>query len=125
MACNVTRTILCRNILSVYERCNVASYSCASTLVRKATPQYWGHYEKPKVYFAYPMSPYCKQFSTSPKLYKDRDDHEEKEKKLTLFQKFKKMYKEYWYVLVPVHLITSAGWFGSFYYMAKRYRNII
>uniref|UniRef100_A0A2M3ZBT0 DUF1279 domain-containing protein n=1 Tax=Anopheles braziliensis TaxID=58242 RepID=A0A2M3ZBT0_9DIPT len=26
------------------------------------------------------------------------------------------MYKEYWYVLVPVHCITSVVWFGSFYY---------
>lgn len=39
--------------------------------------------------------------------------------KLTLFQRFKQMYRDYWYVLVPVHLITSAGWFGTFYYMAK------
>jgi len=39
--------------------------------------------------------------------------------KLTIFQKFKKMYKEYWYVLVPVHLITSSFWIGGFYYMAK------
>lgn len=36
--------------------------------------------------------------------------------KLGLFARFKKMYKEYWYVLVPVHCITSVVWFGSFYY---------
>ncbi|KAJ8973490.1 hypothetical protein NQ317_018763 [Molorchus minor] len=29
------------------------------------------------------------------------------------------MYRDYWYVLVPVHLVTSAVWFGMFYYMAK------
>jgi len=29
------------------------------------------------------------------------------------------MYRDYWYVLVPVHLITSAAWFGGFYYLAK------
>ncbi|EEB15890.1 conserved hypothetical protein [Pediculus humanus corporis] len=28
------------------------------------------------------------------------------------------MYKEYWYVLIPVHLITSSIWFGGFYYLA-------
>lgn len=39
-------------------------------------------------------------------------------KKLSLFQKFKQMYRDYWYVLVPVHLITSLGWFGGFYYLA-------
>lgn len=36
-----------------------------------------------------------------------------------LFQRFKSMYRNYWYVLVPVHLVTSAAWFGGFYYMAK------
>lgn len=41
--------------------------------------------------------------------------------KLGLFQKFKKMYKEYWYVMVPVHLVTSAMWLGGFYYVSIRY----
>lgn len=36
--------------------------------------------------------------------------------KLGLFARFKKMYKEYWYVLVPVHCVTSVFWFGGFYY---------
>ncbi|XP_058056014.1 uncharacterized protein C18orf19 homolog A [Anopheles bellator] len=36
--------------------------------------------------------------------------------KLGLFARFKKMYKEYWYVLLPVHCITSVMWFGGFYY---------
>lgn len=38
---------------------------------------------------------------------------------LTVVQKLKKMFKEYWYVLLPVHISTSAIWLGSFYYMAK------
>lgn len=41
------------------------------------------------------------------------------EQKKTLWQKFKQMYKEYWYVLVPVHLVTSTVWYGSFYYIAR------
>ncbi|GAB0096754.1 FAM210A [Sergentomyia squamirostris] len=40
-------------------------------------------------------------------------------KKEGLVARFKKMYKEYWYVLVPVHLVTSAGWLGGFYYLSK------
>lgn len=40
--------------------------------------------------------------------------------KMGLIAKFKKMYKEYWYVLVPVHIATSAVWLGSFYYASKR-----
>ena len=29
------------------------------------------------------------------------------------------MLKDYWYVLVPVHVATSAVWFGGFYVMCK------
>ncbi|KAF0297575.1 Protein FAM210A [Amphibalanus amphitrite] len=39
--------------------------------------------------------------------------------KPSIFKRFKQMYKDYWYVLVPVHLATSAVWFGSFYYASK------
>lgn len=41
-------------------------------------------------------------------------------KKLGLFQRFKKMAKDYWYVLIPVHVATSACWFGAFYYTSTR-----
>uniref|UniRef100_A0A8D8W288 Protein FAM210A n=1 Tax=Cacopsylla melanoneura TaxID=428564 RepID=A0A8D8W288_9HEMI len=40
-------------------------------------------------------------------------------KKLSLYQRIKIMYRDYWYILAPVHLVTSAFWFGSFYYLAK------
>lgn len=46
------------------------------------------------------------------------------EKPPSLLQRFKQMYRDYWYVLVPVHLVTSAFWFSSFYYLAKRYASI-
>lgn len=42
------------------------------------------------------------------------------EEKLTLTAKFKKMYKEYWYVLLPVHVATSTLWLGGFYYLSTR-----
>ncbi|XP_063359031.1 uncharacterized protein C18orf19 homolog A [Cydia amplana] len=42
-----------------------------------------------------------------------------------LFQKFKEMYKNYWYVLVPVHMATSAVWLGSFYYTVRSGVDII
>ncbi|XP_034828102.1 uncharacterized protein C18orf19 homolog A [Maniola hyperantus] len=41
---------------------------------------------------------------------------QEPEKKPGLIQRFKQMYKDYWYVLLPVHMTTSAIWFGGFYY---------
>lgn len=44
---------------------------------------------------------------------------EEIEAPLGLFARFKKMYKEYWYVLLPVHVVTSAVWLGGFYYLAE------
>lgn len=49
-----------------------------------------------------------------------KNQEDESQKKLSVFQRFKQMYKNYWYVLLPVHLVTSTFWFGGFYYMAKR-----
>lgn len=46
---------------------------------------------------------------------------QEPEKKPGIIQKFKQMYKDYWYVLLPVHMTTSAIWFGGFYYCVRRY----
>lgn len=43
------------------------------------------------------------------------------EEKLSLTAKFKRMYKEYWYVLLPVHVFTSCFWFTGFYYLSTRY----
>lgn len=42
------------------------------------------------------------------------------DEKLSLTGKLKKMYKEYWYVLLPVHIFTSTFWFAGFYYMSTR-----
>ncbi|XP_005092101.1 protein FAM210A [Aplysia californica] len=39
--------------------------------------------------------------------------------KLTLYQRFKKTYKEHGKVLIAVHLFTSSIWFGSFYTAAR------
>jgi len=36
-----------------------------------------------------------------------------------IIKKFKKMMKDYWYVLIPVHVATSIVWFGGFYIMLK------
>lgn len=55
---------------------------------------------------------------------KDKDKEavkkEEDVKKMGLFKKFKQMYRDYWYVLIPVHVATSTCWAGLFYYVAKR-----
>jgi len=44
---------------------------------------------------------------------------EKKEEKLSIMKRFKLMYKQYWYVLIPVHIITSCVWYGSFFIAAK------
>ncbi|XP_038222203.1 uncharacterized protein C18orf19 homolog A [Zerene cesonia] len=41
------------------------------------------------------------------------------EKRPGLIQRFKQMYRDYWYVLVPVHMATSAVWLGGFYYAVR------
>lgn len=38
-----------------------------------------------------------------------------------IIQRFKVMYRDYWYVLIPVHVATSIVWFGSFYYIVRRF----
>lgn len=65
-----------------------------------------------------PLDQHILQYSS----HAGKEDHppsQEEEKKLTLLQKFKQMYRDYWYVLVPVHVATSIVWYGSFFYIAK------
>ncbi|XP_060527912.1 uncharacterized protein C18orf19 homolog A isoform X2 [Cylas formicarius] len=52
------------------------------------------------------------------KFASERDAKKKVEKK-SLFKRFKEMYRDYWYVLIPVHLATSAVWCGAFYYLAR------
>ncbi|KAL0849426.1 hypothetical protein ABMA28_013717 [Loxostege sticticalis] len=49
----------------------------------------------------------------------NKDPQGPEEKKTGLIQRFKEMYRDYWYVLVPVHMATSAMWFGGFYYAVR------
>lgn len=56
----------------------------------------------------------CNNFSNQ--VDPDKDEPE----KLSLFQKYKFLWKNYWYVVVPVHIVTSAVWFGGFYYLVSR-----
>lgn len=43
------------------------------------------------------------------------------EQKLSVFQKMKQMTKDYWHVLVPVHVVTSIGWVAIFYTAVRKY----
>lgn len=44
----------------------------------------------------------------------------EQPKKQGIVARFKELTRKYWYVLVPVHIITSAGWLAGFYYLSTR-----
>lgn len=60
---------------------------------------------------------YCSTQSNKDNIKPSQPDQE---KKPGLIQRFKQMYRDYWYVLVPVHLTTSAAWLGGFYYAVRR-----
>uniref|UniRef100_A0A8B9FX80 Family with sequence similarity 210 member A n=1 Tax=Amazona collaria TaxID=241587 RepID=A0A8B9FX80_9PSIT len=47
------------------------------------------------------------------------------DKSISLVQRFKKTFKQYGKVMIPVHLLTSTVWFGSFYYAAMQGVNIV
>lgn len=43
------------------------------------------------------------------------------QQKVSVFQKMKQMTKDYWHVLIPVHIITSIGWVAIFYLAVRKY----
>ncbi|XP_017537519.1 uncharacterized protein C18orf19 homolog B [Pygocentrus nattereri] len=47
------------------------------------------------------------------------------DKSIGLYQRFKKTFKQYGKVMVPVHLVTSTVWFGAFYYAAMKGVNLV
>ena len=51
----------------------------------------------------------------------DLADADQPPKSPGILQRFKLAYKEYGKVLIGVHVATSVVWFGSFFYLAKRY----
>lgn len=47
------------------------------------------------------------------------------DKSIGLFQRFKRTFKQYGKVMIPVHLVTSSVWFGTFYYAAMKGVNVV
>lgn len=47
------------------------------------------------------------------------------DKSIGLYQRFKKTFKQYGKVMIPVHLVTSSVWFGTFYYAAMKGVNVV
>ncbi|XP_070692289.1 uncharacterized protein C18orf19 homolog B [Pempheris klunzingeri] len=47
------------------------------------------------------------------------------DKSIGLVQRFKRTFKQYGKVLIPVHLVTSSVWLGTFYYAAMKGVNVV
>ncbi|XP_059411420.1 uncharacterized protein C18orf19 homolog A-like [Carassius carassius] len=47
------------------------------------------------------------------------------DRSISLIQRFKKTFKQYGKVMIPVHLLTSTVWFGTFYYAAMKGVNLV
>lgn len=47
------------------------------------------------------------------------------DRSMGLAQRFKRTFKQYGKVVIPVHLLTSCMWFGSFYYAAMKGVNVM
>jgi len=74
-------------------------------------------------YQPHPSNPiHSRLFSSASVLHGKEPDKPQKE---GIVKKFKKMTKDYWYVLIPVHVATSIVWFGGFYMMIKSGVDII
>lgn len=102
---------------------NHLSYSAIAVCSGRSFHNLGGHRNQHK--FPILQCPPARSFFRKPSSSVEKKDEttpvcppELEEPKLGLFARFKKMYKEYWYVLVPVHCVTSVFWFGGFYYAA-------
>ncbi|XP_034385115.1 uncharacterized protein C18orf19 homolog A-like [Cyclopterus lumpus] len=47
------------------------------------------------------------------------------DKSIGLVQRFKRTFKQYGKVMIPVHLVTSSVWLGTFYYAAMKGVNVV
>ncbi|KAJ8407041.1 hypothetical protein AAFF_G00293170 [Aldrovandia affinis] len=47
------------------------------------------------------------------------------DKSISLIQRFKRTFKQYGKVMIPVHFLTSSMWFGMFYYAAMKGVNVV
>ncbi|KAK2585614.1 hypothetical protein KPH14_010239 [Odynerus spinipes] len=57
--------------------------------------------------------------SNSPKQFKEDAYLPLPNKQLSVFQKMKQLTKDYWHILIPVHILTSIGWVAIFYTLIK------
>ncbi|XP_030645330.1 uncharacterized protein C18orf19 homolog A [Chanos chanos] len=72
------------------------------------------------------LSPTSQKSDTGDVSQQDSGDVDPlQDKSMGLFQRFKKTFKQYGKVMIPVHLVTSTVWFGTFYYGAMKGVNLV
>lgn len=64
------------------------------------------------------MTP-CRHYSSGGDRPPPQPQTMDDDRSQNIFQRFKNMAKKYWYIVLPVHLVTSTVWFGSFYFLAS------
>ncbi|XP_046828571.1 protein FAM210A isoform X1 [Vespa crabro] len=64
-------------------------------------------------------------YSNNPQNQPKEDNIPLPDKKLSIFQRMKQLTKDYWYILVPVHIATSMGWVAIFYMAVKNGVDIV
>lgn len=118
MASVVARTFFIKNIVKTKHCCNLTAYRFTSIISSLGTEKTYNN----EISFLknIPYNKYSSDSKNAEKKSIGKGADENKEEKLSLLKKFKIMYRDYWYVLVPVHVVTSTVWFGGFYFMAKR-----
>lgn len=97
---------------------------CASLPSRRLTNQRWLLTSASSRAAPPPKPPEQKPDAPSP-TPEETDVDPLQDKSMGLFQRFKKTFKQYGKVLIPVHLVTSSVWFGTFYYAAMKGVNVV
>lgn len=98
---------------------------CASLSSHRITNQRWLLTSASSRAALPPKPPEEKNEPPSPTAEEIADVDPLQDKSMGLFQRFKKTFKQYGKVLIPVHLVTSSVWFGTFYYAAMKGVNVV
>lgn len=101
------------NVSERYPRCRTFSYNYAPLLQPIIPNQRSFKYSIPGNGIS------LANFSDSKQPPAEEAEQKHPQEKLSVFKKMKQLTKDYWYILVPVHLVTSAFWMAICYAAAK------
>lgn len=81
---------------SLYSICDINNQSCLTRPVA-------------------PLAQYCSLYTASTSQLDIKNGTPKGSDKPTIWVRFKTLVKDYWYIIVPIHFVTSCAWFGGFY----------